>query len=46
MRLQQKFEIDPHSRLPRVVNPIEKEEGEKKIENMGRVDSETKAAYC
>ena len=35
-----------HSRLPRVVNPIEKEEGEKKIENMGRVDSETKAAYC
>ena len=46
MRLQQKFEIDPHSRPPRVVNLIEKKGGEKKIENMKRVDSETKAAYC
>ena len=46
MRLQKKFEIDPHSRPPRVVNLIEKEERKKKIEHMGRVDSETKAAYC
>ena len=46
MRLQKKFEIDPHFRPPRVVNLIEKEEGENKMENIGRVDSETKAAYC